>query len=162
MGIGSVFGSSSNTKKKTTTNITTTNVTKTTSTNKVGDIGLTGVHAVKLGETVGQTGENLLRISGKAQAGVMLKAADTMRDVSKMNVIQQKEASNYAQALMTGAASSSKQLLSSAKEQSSALLSSAGAALQTASDQKQSENKYLIPYILIGIVGIVFAMKGLK
>jgi hypothetical protein len=160
--LGSVFGSSSNTNKKHTTNITTTTTTKTSTVNKVGDIGLTGAHAVKLGETVGKTGENLLKISGKTQERVMLGAAQTLVDVGKLNTIQQKEASNYAQALVGGAAKSSDQLLSTAKRQSDKLLSVAGTALSSASATKQSDTKYLVPYILMAVVGIVFVMKGLK
>ena len=157
------FGGGASSTKKKSTIITTTNIKKTSKqVSTVGDIGLTGKAAVKLGQSIGQTGENLLKISGKTQTAVMLGAAQTLKDVGKYNTIQQKEASNYAQALVGAAAEQSQGLLSTAKQQSQSLLGTAQTALSSAADTKQSENKYLIPYILVGIVGVIFAMKGLK
>lgn len=171
--VGSVFGSSNDTKKKTTTNITNTAITNTSATNTVGDIGLTGANAIKLSQSIGKTGEELLRISTAGNQKVLLGAADTLNKVAELNTIQQKEASNYAQALATGAAETSQQYLTTAKQQGAQLLQAAEKSVSAAESQAtgliqaagsigQSENKNLVPFIMLGIVGVIFAMKGLK
>lgn len=153
--IDSVFGSSSKTKKTTKYDVDTTTITKTNTTNTIGDIGLTGEAANQLAANLGISAENLLSISGGNQLAGLQAASQTLRDVAAMNTVNVEHASNYATAILSGATESGRQLLSSAKMQSESLLEATVGATQ-------SENKYLIPYILIGIVGVIFAMKGLK
>lgn len=172
-GIGSVFGSSSNTKKENITNVTNVATTTTSTTNKVGDIGITGRQAVDLTKALGKTGENMLRIQTSAGVQLMDANAKALSDIASTNVIQQREASNYAQALATGAAETSQQYLTTAKQQGAQLLQAAEKSVAAAENQAtglisaagsigQSENKNLVPYIMLGMVGVIFAMKGLK
>jgi len=146
--VDSVFGSSSKTKKKTTTNTNITNTTTTTTTNKTGDIGLTGKHAVNLANVLGTSSTNQLSKS-------LAFGNDALKYAAGLSTVNQAENASYAKELLRSTSDASKSLLSTAKMQSESIISSGLAKSQT-------ENKYLIPYILIGIVGVIFAMKGLK
>lgn len=151
--VDSVFGSSSKTEKKTKVNTTTTINTKTDTKTNIRDIGFTGNQAIMLADTVAnQTAGSLGNV-----ALLQAKGFDALLNTS---TVQTDRAYNL-----------SEKLLESSSRQSERTITSAGNLLTTAKNQSENimaaastltktETENLLPYVLVAIVGVVFAMRA--